>query len=246
VQGDVHALGADGIAVFADEAAEKGWHLGDSINVTFVSGTKPFVVRAIFDNSEQWLGKEFVGLDAFEANVPNQLDFRIYVSASDENALKDAAAAYPSVDVLDKQGFIDSLNSEINQMLGLIYAMLALAIVIALLGIANTLALSIFERTRELGLLRAVGMAKAQLRASVRWEAVLIALFGTSLGLGVGTFFGWAMVRAMSDQGITELTIPAGSLIMVTVIAAAAGVGAAIMPARRAARLNVLKAIGSS
>src|SRR5205085_6158629 len=160
--------------------------------------------------------------------------------------LKEAAAAYPTVDVLDKQGFIDSVNAQINKMLGLIYAMLALAIVIALLGIANTLALSIFERTRELGLLRAVGMAKAQVRAAVRWEAVLIALFGTSLGLAVGMFFGWAMVRALSDQGIDQLAIPAGSLIMVTVIAAAAGVGAAIMPARRAARLNGLKAISAS
>ena len=148
--------------------------------------------------------------------------------------------------MLDKQGFIDSLNAQINKMLGLIYAMLALAIVIALLGIANTLALSIFERTRELGLLRAVGMSKAQLRATVRWEAVLIALFGTSLGLGVGTFFGWAMVRALADQGISQLAIPAGSLIVVTLVAAAAGIGAAIMPSRRAARLNVLKAIATS
>ncbi|HUP73616.1 MAG TPA: FtsX-like permease family protein [Acidimicrobiales bacterium] len=246
VQGDVRTLGADGIAVFAEEAAAKGWKLGDSVPVTFVTGTKPFLVRAIFDNSEEWLGKEFVGLAAFEANLPTQLDFRIYVSASDANALHDAAAAYPSVEVLDKKGFIDAINADIDKMLGLIYAMLALAIVIALLGIANTLALSIFERTRELGLLRAVGMAKAQLRATARWEAVLIALFGTSLGLGVGTFFGWAMVRAMSDQGITELSIPTGSLIVVTVVAAAAGVGAAIMPARRAARLNVLKAIASN
>jgi putative ABC transport system permease protein len=246
VEGDVRTLGADGLAVFAEEAAERGWKLGDSVPVTFVTGTKPFIVRAIFDNSEEWLGKEFVGLDAFEANLPTQLDFRIYVSASDANALNDAAAAYPSVEVLDKEGFIDAINADIDQMLGLIYAMLALAIVIALLGIANTLALSIFERTRELGLLRAVGMAKAQLRATVRWEAVLIALFGTSLGLGVGTFFGWAMVQAMADQGITELSIPTGSLIVVTVVAAAAGVGAAIMPARRAARLNVLKAIATS
>ena len=246
VQGDMNALGADGIAVFADEATQKGWHIGDSVKVTFVSGTKPFVVRAIFSNADKWVGKEFVGLAAFEANLPDQLDFRIYVSASNPNALTDAAAAYPSVDVLDKQGFIDSLSAQINKMLGLIYAMLALAIVIALLGIANTLALSIFERTRELGLLRAVGMAKAQLRASVRWEAVLIALFGTSLGLAIGTFFGWAMVRALADQGISQLAIPAGSLIVVTVVAAAAGVGAAIMPSRRAARLNVLKAIATS
>jgi putative ABC transport system permease protein len=245
VTGDLGALGADGIAILADEAAEHGWQIGDAIPVKLITGTKQFVLRATFTNADEWLGSEFVALDAFEANLPDQLDFRLYVKASDETALKQAAAAYPSAEVLDKQGFIDSLNAEINQMLGLIYAMLALAIVIALLGIANTLALSIFERTRELGLLRAVGMAKGQLRAAVRWEAVLIALFGTSLGLAVGTFFGWAMVRALSSEGIDQLAIPTGSLIVVTLVAAAAGVGAAIMPARRAARLNVLKAISN-
>ena len=246
VEGDVRTLGADGIAVLAEEAAEQGWQIGDVVPVQFITGSKPFVLRATFTNADEWLGTEFVGLDAFEANLPDQLDFRIYVKASDASALEQAAAAYPSAEVLDKQGFIDSLNAEIDQMLGLIYAMLALAIVIALLGIANTLALSIFERTRELGLLRAVGMAKGQLRAAVRWEAVLIALFGTSLGLGIGTFFGWAMVRALSSEGIDQLTIPTGSLMVVAIVAAAAGVAAAIMPARRAARLNVLKAISAS
>jgi putative ABC transport system permease protein len=246
VEGDLDSLGRDGIAVFAEEAAERGWQIGDMVPVRFITGTKSFEVRATYSNAHEWLGKEFVGLAAFEANLSDQLDHRVYVKASDDEALRDIAAAYPSVDVLDKQGFIDMLNGEINQMLGLIYAMLALAIVIALLGIANTLALSIFERTRELGLLRAVGMAKSQLRAAVRWEAVLIALFGTTLGLAIGTFFGWAMVRALSDQGISELAIPAGSLIVVTVVAATAGVAAAIMPSRRAARLNVLKAISTS
>ena len=88
--------------------------------------------------------------------------------------------------------------------LKLVYGMLGLAVVIALLGIANTLALSIHERKRELGLLRAVGMSRAQVRSSVRWESVIIALFGTALGLGIGVFFGWAMVRALSDKGITH------------------------------------------
>ena len=108
---------------------------------------------------------------------------------------------------------------------------------------ANTLALSIFERTRELGLLRAIGMTRGQLRAMVRWEAVIIALFGTCLGLGIGLFFGWAMVTAVPDQG--ALPVPVGQLAVGAVVAAIAGVLAAIGPARRAARLDVLAAIAT-
>jgi len=130
-------------------------------------------------------------------------------------------------------------------LLNLIYALLGLAIVIALIGITNTLALSIFERTRELGLLRAIGMTRGQLRATVRYESVIIALFGTLMGLAVGLFFGWSMVRAMASQGFTEFVVPSASLAVVTVIAAAAGVLAAVLPARRAARLDVLEAIAT-
>ena len=128
-------------------------------------------------------------------------------------------------------------------MLGLVYALLTLAIIIALLGIGNTLALSIFERTRELGLLRAVGMTRAQLRKTIRWESVLIALQGTVLGLVIGVFFGWALVTALADQGVDQFTIPVVSLIIVAVIAALAGVAAAISPSRRASKLNILQAI---
>jgi putative ABC transport system permease protein len=99
----------------------------------------------------------------------------------------------------------------------------ALALVIALLGIANTLALSTFERTRELGLLRAVGMARAQVRSAVRWESIIIAVFGTTLGLAIGTFFGWAVVRSMADEGVGTLTVPVTSLVAVTLVAAVAG-----------------------
>ena len=123
------------------------------------------------------------------------------------------------------------------------YALLTLAIVIALLGIGNTLALSILERTRELGLMRAVGMTRSQLRSTVRWESVIIALQGTLIGLVVGVFFGWALVQALSDEGIDRLQIPFGTLAFVVVLAAVAGVVAAILPARRAARLDILRAI---
>ena len=184
----------------------------------------------------------FVDLDALRANGGDELDYRVYVSG-DEAAINSVAAAYASADVLDKDAFLDVVSTEIDTMLGMFYALLMLAVVIALLGIANTLALSIFERTRELGLLRAVGMGRSQVRSTVRWESIIIAVFGTTLGLAIGTFFGWATVRAMADEGIDTLTVPVGSLAVVTVIAALAGAMAAVMPARRAAKLDVLKAL---
>jgi putative ABC transport system permease protein len=145
--------------------------------------------------------------------------------------------------VLDRAGFKKQQTAPLNQMLALVYALLGLAIFIALLGIANTLALSIFERTREIGLLRAVGMTRAQLRSAIRWESVIIAVQGTVLGLGIGLFFGWALVSALDEQGLTVFRIPYGSLSIIVVLAAAAGMVAAIGPSRRAAKLNVLKAV---
>jgi putative ABC transport system permease protein len=131
-------------------------------------------------------------------------------------------------------------------MLGIVFGLLALAIVIALLGIANTVALSVFERTRELGLLRAVGMARGHLRGMVRWEAALIAVFGTVTGLAVGMFLGWAMVFAVSQQVETaEFVVPHGQLGVIVAVAAVCGVVAALLPARRAARLDVLAAIAT-
>jgi putative ABC transport system permease protein len=242
VDGDLDSLGADGMAVSAEHAAEQGWTMGSAVPVTFPSGDTTLVVEAIYSSGTDWVGSMFVDLAALRANGGDELDFRVYVSG-DEEAIAGVAGAYASADVLDKDGFLDVVNTEIDTMLGLFYAMLLLAIVIALLGIANTLALSIFERTRELGLLRAVGMTRSQTRSTVRWESIIIAVFGTTLGLAVGTFFGWAIVRAMADEGIDTLTVPVGSLAVVTVIAAFAGAMAAVMPARRAAKLDVLEAL---
>jgi putative ABC transport system permease protein len=121
--------------------------------------------------------------------------------------------------------------------------MLLLAIFIALLGIANTLALSIIERTRELGMMRAVGMTRTQLRSMIRWESVIIAIQGTLLGIVVGVFFGWALVTALSDEGIETFRLPVATLVVIVVLAALAGVLAAVWPARRAAKLDVLRAV---
>ncbi len=133
--------------------------------------------------------------------------------------------------------------------LGLVYVMLALAVVIALIGIANTLSLSILERTRELGLLRAVGQDRRGIRSMVRWESVIVALFGTVGGLGLGPFLGWGLMRGLASGDSATLAtfaFPAGSLVVVVVAGALAGVLAAVRPARRAARLDVLAALASA
>jgi putative ABC transport system permease protein len=242
VEGDLGSLGTDGIAVSAERALDEGWTIGSTVPVTFPSGDATFVVQAIYSDGTDWVGSEFVDLQGLRANGGADLDYRVYV-AGDHAAIESAVTGYASAEVLDKDAFLESVNGEIDTILGLFYALLALAVVIALLGIANTLALSVFERTRELGLLRAVGMGRGQVRSAIRWESIIIAVFGATLGLAIGTFFGWAIVQAMSDQGIDTLTVPVGSLAAVAGIAGVAGAVAALMPARRAARLVVLAAL---
>lgn len=242
VSGSLDDLGNNGLAVEADYAAEHGWEIGSRVDVSFATGTYTFVVEAMFDQSAEWVGSYFVDVAAYDRYLPGQMDFRIYASG-DDATIRDVADAYPSTTSLDKAEFLDMVNGELDTVLGVVYALLALAVLIALLGIANTLALSIHERTRELGLLRAVGMTRRQMRRVVRGESVMIALFGTVLGLGIGSFFGWAVVRALADQGFDEFTYPVGNLGVVTAIACLAGAVAAIGPARRAARLDVLDAI---
>ena len=153
--------------------------------------------------------------------------------------------AFPNVKIENQEELRKTTASQINQVLGLIDALLALSIMIAFFGVANTLGLSILERTRELGLLRSVGMARRQVRAMVRWESVIISVFGAVLGMAIGVFFGWAMVRALKSQGINVLALPGRQLSLYLLIAALFGVLAAIGPARRAAKLDILRAISA-
>jgi putative ABC transport system permease protein len=150
---------------------------------------------------------------------------------------------YPNVQASDqeqsKQKFLDS----VNQLLAFVFVLLFLSIIISGFGILATLWLSVFERLRELGLLRAVGMARVQVKRMIRVEAVIVAILGAILGLVIGVVFAWSLQRSLSDLGITELSVPVGQLLVLVVIAALIGVVAAILPARRAARLNVLDAI---
>jgi putative ABC transport system permease protein len=151
----------------------------------------------------------------------------------------------PTVTLKDQHQFADEQAKQINQFLYIIYALLGLAIIIAVLGIVNTLALSVIERTREVGLLRAVGLSRRQLRRMIRLESVSISLLGAVLGMAMGIGFGIALQRAIADDGIDVLSIPWVQLAAFVVLAALVGVLAAVLPARRAAKLNVLDAIST-
>ena len=162
-----------------------------------------------------------------------------------EAAVQRVADRFGAPDVQTNQEFTQSIAGEIDQLLTVVYVLLVLAIVIALMGIANTLSLSIHERTRELGLLRAVGLTRAQTRAMVRWESVIVALFGTIGGVGLGLFLAWALVSALASDGFTSFAVPRLPLALVFALGALVGVLAAVRPAHRAARLNVLSAVAS-
>jgi len=151
-------------------------------------------------------------------------------------------AAFPVAEVLNQQELKESREDQINELVILVFALLAFAILISLFGIANTLALSIHERTRELGMLRAIGMSRRQVRTMVRYEAVITALIGAILGMALGVVFAALIAQPLKDEGFT-LSYPIGWLIALMVLAALAGVLAAILPARRASRLDVLQAL---
>ena len=170
---------------------------------------------------------------------------RVFITTAAIAAVKTVTPDYPGVKVLDRAGYKASQVKIYNQLLGLVYALLGLAILIALLGIATTLALSIGERVREVGLLRAVGLSRRQLRLMVRLESVVVAVLGAVLGVVMGLVFGVSLQRAIADQGVDVLSIPWLKLVIFVALSALAGVLAAVLPARRAAHLDVLRAIGT-
>jgi putative ABC transport system permease protein len=249
-QGKISDLTPNGIAVLDTTASDNGWKFGDTVPVTFAqTGSQPFKVEAIYKQSG--FTNYVIPIAAYEKNFTEQLDFQVYVSTkggvTPENtaAIKQVMKQYPGPKVETRDEYKASQAAQINQFLNLVYVLLFFAIVIALFGIANTLGLSIIERRHELGLLRAVGMTRRQLRSSVRWESVIIALLGTVLGLVIGVVFAWAMVKALADQGIDKFSIAPAQLLFIVILAALFGVLAAAWPARRAAKLDVLASISS-
>jgi putative ABC transport system permease protein len=251
VAGSMDDVGEGAVAVRTSTAEAHGIVVGDTVEVTFArTGDVPLEVAAIY--ADDLVEDDYlVDLPTFEANVTDQFDARVFVGTVDGTdpadaraALEEVTAAYPNAELQDQTEFKAGITSQIDRMLNLIYGLLALAVVIALLGIANTLALSIHERRREIGLLRAVGMTRAQVRRTVRWEAVFIALLGTVLGTGLAVGGAWGIITALLDQDVTAFVVPGTQLAVVAGMAGLAGVLAAVGPARRAARLDVLDAIG--
>jgi putative ABC transport system permease protein len=253
VAGETTGLDPMAIAVYRDTAEERGLQVGDKVPVLFKdTGRQELTVGLVYDERVGIPGEWLLALGAYEANFADQFDIQVFVRKAEGvdpevalAAIEREAGAYPGTKVLDQTAYKAEQTAFVDQLLGLVYALLGLAILIALLGIGNTLALSIFERTRELGVLRAVGMTRNQLRSAIRWEAVIIALQGAILGLAIGVAFGWALVTALRDDGFTELVIPGTALAVMMLLAALAGLAAAALPARRAARLNVLSAVVS-
>jgi putative ABC transport system permease protein len=250
--GAVSALGAHGLGVLQRTATKNHWHVGNDVTVTFPeTGAQHFTIAVIYDLQNP-LGEYTISEQAFAANVAHLNDQAVFVidtpgvsQRAARTAIEGALAATPTARLHTPAEFKADIAGRIDKLLNLIYALLFLAVVIALFGIANTLTLSVVERRRELGLLRAVGMQRSQVRSSVRWEAVLIALLGTAVGTALGLGFGWALVKATSSQGIDQLAIPGLRLVVIGVVAALAAVAAAALPARRAARLDALQAITS-
>ena len=250
--GTITAVRGDGVAISEGEAGDEGLAIGDTVPFRFADGQNAaLTVRAVFDSNA--IGNEatwIVGLDTFEAHVADQFDRRVFVTvdpgvtdAESRTALESVLTGWPGAEIQDPAEFRDDITGQIDQLLNLIYGLLALTVVISLLGIANTLALSVHERTRELGVLRAVGMQRRQLRRAVRFESLLIAVLGAALGALLAVGAAWGVVRALSDQGFTKLTLPPVQLVVILGMAAVAGVLAATGPARRAAKLDVLVAI---
>ena len=255
--GDLADVGAGSVAVSTTTAESHDWAVGDVVPFTFADGqTEDLTVAAVYDSEDmaQTIGGYLVPRAVWTPHTVQDADTMVLVTAADGVSVADAEAAVTDVadrfggpDVEDRDEFAATMTAGVDMLLTIVYALLALAIVIALMGIANTLSLSIHERTREIGLLRAVGETRAQVRSMVRWESVVIATFGAVGGIGLGVYLGWAMVQgvAAASGGLGVFALPTVRLAVVLLVGGAAGVLAGLRPARRAARLDVLRAIAT-
>ncbi|MBV9714550.1 MAG: ABC transporter permease [Solirubrobacterales bacterium] len=243
-------MAAGELLVDAHTASAEHLHVGSTVPVKFAqTGSTTMTVGGIFQ-SNPLLGHYLSGDGFFLSHFKNPLPIAVLLSRARgahgiDTALNNALAPYANVSVKTRAQFEASQQANVNQLLGLVYVLMALAILIALIGIVNTLMLSVFERTHEIGLLRAVGMKRHQVRAMVRSEAVIVALFGGVLGIVRGTLVGVALAYALRNSGVSTISVPVASVIGFVVLSAALGLAAASWPARRAANLDVLAAIAT-
>jgi putative ABC transport system permease protein len=250
--GGTDGLEDDGLLVDEPTAESRGLSVGDVVPTVLPTGDRvDLTVGGVFATN-QAVGPYVMSLETHTATGGIPLDRYVYVDVDDDadlaavrSDLTEAVGAYPVVDLKDQEEFAEEQRGQVAQLLLLINALLVLSVIIAVLGIVNTLALSVIERTREIGLLRAVGLSRSQLRRMVRLESVVISVYGAALGLVLGTVFGVSLARALAGQGIEVLVVPGARLAAFLLVGAVIGVLAAVWPARRAARLKVLDAIAA-
>jgi putative ABC transport system permease protein len=250
IEGNVSSLTADGIFVSESRAKRLDVQVGSPIDVTLAdSSVRTLTVQGIYTKDEI-AERYIVSRDLFEGTTVARFDFGVYILTRDDIPDEQARAALQTT--VDEYGvgklqsideFIDEQAAQINQLLGLIYGLLALSIIIAIVGIIITLLLSVYERQREIGLLRAVGMTRSQVRSTVRWESVITSLQGAVLGAILGVGLGWIIVFALRDQGLRSFEIPLMSLFWILVMSFIVGVIAAVYPAYRATKVNILRSI---
>ena len=241
---------ADTTIVDSTEAATENVHVGSPVTMTFPNGDQVRMTVGGIYTPDALISGYLVSLSTLDPHLATVRDADVAMnpapgvslSAADASLLHDLRA-YPELSGLTKTQYKDLISAGLNTFLNLIYVLLGLAIIIAVVGIINTLALSVLERTRELGLLRAVGMTRGQTREMVAWESVIIALIGAVLGLAVGAGLGIAMVSALHNDGISQTAVPGSNLILYAVAAGLFGIIASIFPAIRASHVDVLRAV---
>ncbi|MFE9959571.1 ABC transporter permease [Micromonospora sp. NPDC005299] len=247
--GDISRLSPDQMLLSSDTAKSRNLSVGSTVNVQLSRGeARTYTVSGIYESSQLTNPVVLPPQAATDFAIPQPIQGFVQLApgtsvAAVQPQIERLLADSPEVSVADRAAFIKQQTSQLDTPLRMIQILLALAIVIAVLGIINTLALSVLERTRELGLLRAIGLRRAQTMRMITVEAVVISIFGALLGVVVGTGLGAAVVRALKDEGITDLVLPWSQMVTFLVLAAIIGVVAAVLPAIRAARINVLGAI---
>ncbi len=254
IEGDFTKLGEPNTIAIAEKSAESNsYKLGDTISPQFPNGDRPtLTIVAVYEKPEG-LGEVYylTSVPTLKEHDESEADNYLYVksdgknNAAFEKAAEAALAGYPAAELKSKKKFADQQVGQINQFLVVVNALLLLAIIIAILGIANTLKLSLFERTREIGLLRAVGMSREQVKSAIRWEAIVVATLGSVIGVVLGTGFGSALVYVLGKDGSVKLTVPVLFLVVITLLASIVGLYAARKPAKDAAKLNILRAIAT-
>ncbi len=249
--GDFDGMRGNGLLVDAAVAQRRGWHVGDTVTLVTQNGrNRALRIGGTFERNNA-LGTYVISTRTYTAMGGAPMDRYVYVNlargagAATRKAIENVTAAYPVVGLKSPAQFQQEERAQVDQLLTMVNALLVLSVLIAVLGVVNTLALSVIERTREIGLLRAVGMRRRDVRRMVRWESVVISLYGAAAGVVIGVLFGAGITGALRSQGITEVIVPVGQLTAFLVLGGAIGVVAAILPARRAARLQVLDAIAA-